>query len=84
MMALTPGLIALGAFMAIVPLLRRDSTMARSLLAIVAVALLLRYLHWRITSTLPPPHLTVDAVIGYPSCCWKRPRWSRSRCRCCS
>ncbi|MEY9182722.1 cellulose synthase (UDP-forming) [Bradyrhizobium sp. USDA 313] len=64
--ALTPGLIALGAFMAIVPLLRRDSTMARSCVAVVSVALLLRYLHWRITSTLPPPHLTVDAVIGYP------------------
>ena len=64
--ALTPGLIALGAFMAIVPLLRRDSTMARSFLAIVSVALLLRYLYWRVTSTLPPPHLTVDAAIGYP------------------
>ncbi|MCK1757270.1 glycosyltransferase [Bradyrhizobium sp. 137] len=64
--ALTPGLIALGAFMAIVPLLRRDSTMARSLLAVMSVALLLRYLYWRVTATLPPPHLTVDAVIGYP------------------
>ncbi|MCA1530242.1 glycosyltransferase [Bradyrhizobium yuanmingense] len=64
--ALTPGLIALGAFMAIVPLLRRDSTMARSFLAIVSVTLLLRYLYWRIMSTLPPPRLTVDAVIGYP------------------
>nr|WP_249809047.1 glycosyltransferase [Bradyrhizobium sp. 137] len=52
--------------MAIVPLLRRDSTMARSLLAVMSVALLLRYLYWRVTATLPPPHLTVDAVIGYP------------------
>ncbi|OAF08684.1 glycosyl transferase family 2 [Bradyrhizobium neotropicale] len=52
--------------MAIVPLLRRDSTMARSLLAAVSVILLLRYLLWRVTATLPPPHLTADALIGYP------------------
>ncbi|MBB4379771.1 cellulose synthase (UDP-forming) [Bradyrhizobium sp. Rc3b] len=64
--ALTPGLIALGAFMAIVPLLRRDSTMARSFLAIVSLVFLLRYLHWRVTATLPPPHLTADAAVGYP------------------
>ncbi|MGY3346557.1 cellulose synthase (UDP-forming) [Bradyrhizobium sp. USDA 4472] len=64
--ALTPGLIALGAFMAIVPLLRRESTMARSLLAVASLGLMLRYLHWRVTATLPLPHLTADAVIGYP------------------
>ncbi|MGY4234819.1 cellulose synthase (UDP-forming) [Bradyrhizobium sp. USDA 4449] len=64
--ALTPGLIALGAFMAIVPLLRRESTMARSLLAVASIGLMLRYLHWRVTATLPLPHLTADAVIGYP------------------
>lgn len=66
MMALSPGLITLGAFMAIVPLLKRDSTMARSFLAAVSLVFLLRYLHWRVTATLPPPHLTADAVIGYP------------------
>ncbi|MGX1048747.1 cellulose synthase/poly-beta-1,6-N-acetylglucosamine synthase-like glycosyltransferase [Bradyrhizobium diazoefficiens] len=66
MTALTPGLITLGAFMAVVPLLRRDSTMARSFLAVVSLVFLLRYLYWRVTATLPPPHLTADAVIGYP------------------
>ena len=66
MAALTPGLITLGAFMAIVTLLRRDSTMARSLLAIESLVFLLRYLPWRVTATLPPPNLTAYSVIGYP------------------
>ena len=66
MAALAPGLVALGVFMALVPLLGRDSTMARSCLAGVSFVLLLRYFYWRVTKTLPPPGLTADFLIGYP------------------
>ncbi|MBI5264772.1 MAG: glycosyltransferase [Bradyrhizobium sp.] len=66
MAALAPGLVALGAFMAVVPLLRRRSTPARSLLTFVSFLLLLRYFYWRVTETLPPPALTLDALVGYP------------------
>ncbi|MCP3472045.1 glycosyltransferase [Bradyrhizobium sp. CCGUVB1N3] len=66
MAALAPGFLALGAFMAMVPLLRRDNTLARSLLTGVSFVLLLRYFYWRVTKTLPPPGLTADCFFGYP------------------
>ncbi|MCP3459937.1 glycosyltransferase [Bradyrhizobium sp. CCGUVB23] len=66
MAALAPGFLALGAFMAMVPLLRRDNTLARSLLTGVSFVLLLRYFYWRVTKTLPPPGLTADFFFGYP------------------
>ena len=66
MAALAPGFLALGAFMAMAPLLRRDSTLARAGLAAVSFVLLVRYLHWRVTQTLPPVGLTADAMVGYP------------------
>ena len=66
MSALAPGFLALGAFMVVVPLLSRESTSARSLLTGVSFALLLRYFHWRVTKTVPPPGLTADYLIGLP------------------
>ncbi|SFH95552.1 glycosyltransferase family 2 protein [Bradyrhizobium sp. Gha] len=66
MAALAPGLIALGAFMALVPLLRHERTLARACLAGVSFVLLVRYFHWRVTQTLPPLGLTADAMVGYP------------------
>ena len=55
MAALAPGFLAIGAFMVVVPLLTRESTPARSLLTGVSFILLLRYFHWRVTKTVPPP-----------------------------
>lgn len=64
--ALAPGLVALGACLAILPLLRRDSTLARALMTGMSFVLLVRYFVWRVTETLPPPALTADALVGYP------------------
>ncbi|WP_108515323.1 glycosyltransferase [Bradyrhizobium algeriense] len=64
--AFAPGLIALGACIALLPLLRRDSTLARSLMTGMSLVLLIRYFAWRVTWTLPPPGLTADALVGYP------------------
>ena len=64
--ALAPGLVTLGACLAILPMLRRDSTIARSLMTGISVALLIRYFVWRVTQTLPPPGFTADALVGYP------------------
>ncbi|WFU39310.1 glycosyltransferase [Bradyrhizobium sp. CB82] len=66
MAALAPGLVALGAFLALVPLLRHERTLARACLAGVSFVLLVRYFHWRVTQTLPPLGLTADAMVGYP------------------
>ena len=65
MTALAPGFLALGAFMALVPLLARDRTPARAVLTGVSFVLLLRYFQWRVTQTLPPAGLTVDFVVGF-------------------
>jgi cellulose synthase (UDP-forming) len=64
--ALAPGLVALGACLAIVPLLRRDSTLARSLMTGMSFVLLVRYFMWRVTQTLPPLGFTADFLAGYP------------------
>ena len=64
--ALAPGLVALGACLAILPLLRRESTLARSLMTGMSFALLARYFVWRITQTLPPLGLSADFLVGYP------------------
>lgn len=63
---LAPGLVALGCFLVILPLLDRNSTIARSLMAGISFVLLLRYFVWRVTQTLPPPGFTADCLIGYP------------------
>ncbi|MBR0871432.1 glycosyltransferase [Bradyrhizobium tropiciagri] len=66
MAALSPGLVAFGACLALMPLLKRDSSLARAAMATMSVALLLRYFIWRVTHTLPPPGLNADAIVGYP------------------
>ena len=58
--ALSPGLIAFGLWLAAIPWLRRDNTVARSALAVVSVVLLLHYWWWRVSETVPPPGLTAD------------------------
>jgi cellulose synthase (UDP-forming) len=64
--ALAPALVALGACLAIMPWLRRESTIARSLMTGISFVLLVRYFAWRITQTLPPPGFTADFLVGYP------------------
>ena len=64
--ALAPGLVALGACLVILPMLRRDSTLARSLMTGISFLLLIRYFVWRVTQTLPPLGLTADSLVGYP------------------
>ena len=64
--ALAPGLVALGACLVILPMLRRDSTLARSLMTGISFLLLIRYFVWRVTQTLPPLGFTADSLVGYP------------------
>jgi cellulose synthase (UDP-forming) len=64
--ALAPGLVAFGACLALLPLLRREQTFARVLMTGMSFLLLLRYFVWRVTETLPPLALTADAIVGYP------------------
>ena len=61
---LSPGL-ALGAgLLALLPWLRRESTLARSLFVAVSLFLMWRYIHWRLTESLPPVGLTADFIAG--------------------
>jgi cellulose synthase (UDP-forming) len=62
--AVSPGLIAFGLCLAIIPWLRRDSTAARATMAVISVLLLLHYWWWRVTHTIPPVGLTADFVVG--------------------
>jgi cellulose synthase (UDP-forming) len=63
-LALTPGLIALGFCVAILPWLRNESPVARSLMIAIVLLLMTRYFGWRITSTVPPAGWTADFVTG--------------------
>jgi cellulose synthase (UDP-forming) len=62
--ALTPGLIALGCCVAILPWLRREHSAARSLMVAIVLLLLVRYFVWRVTSTMPPVGWTADFIVG--------------------
>jgi cellulose synthase (UDP-forming) len=62
--ALTPGLIALGFCVAILPWLRREHFAARSLMAGIGLLLLVRYFEYRVTSTIAPIGWTADFVVG--------------------
>jgi cellulose synthase/poly-beta-1,6-N-acetylglucosamine synthase-like glycosyltransferase len=62
--ALTPGLIAFGFCIAILPLLRREYVAVRSLMVAIVLLLLARYFGWRITSTIPPVGWTADFIVG--------------------
>lgn len=62
--ALAPGLAAAGLAVMLAPLLRHDRTPARVLMVGVALLLLMRYFHWRVTATLPPVGWTADFAAG--------------------
>jgi cellulose synthase (UDP-forming) len=63
-LALTPGLVAFGFCIAILPFLRREYVVARSLMVAIVLLLLVRYFGWRITSTIPPIGWTADFIVG--------------------
>lgn len=62
--ALAPGLAAAGLAVMLTPLLRHDRTPARVLMVGVALVLLARYFHWRVTATLPPVGWSADFAAG--------------------
>ena len=66
MSAIAPGLVAFGACLALLPLLRRESTTARAIMLFVSFVLLCQYFVWRITETLPPAGWNADFLVGYP------------------
>ncbi|GLR88741.1 glycosyltransferase [Bradyrhizobium iriomotense] len=66
MEALAPAFIALGACMAVLPLLSRDNVFARSLMTGMSFILMARYFYWRLTQSLPEVAMTPDFLVGYP------------------
>lgn len=62
--ALAPGLAAAGLAVMLTPLLKHDRTPARMMMVGFGLLLLLRYFHWRVTSTLPPVGWTADFAAG--------------------
>ncbi|MGY3355642.1 cellulose synthase (UDP-forming) [Bradyrhizobium sp. GM0.4] len=62
--ALTPGLIALGFCVALLPWLRHENSTARSLMISIALLLMIRYFGWRMTATVPPVGWTADFAVG--------------------
>jgi len=63
--ALAPSLLVLGVAFALLPLLDRENPLVRAMLFLVPVLLAWRYMAWRVTETIPPPGLDIDAVAGW-------------------
>ncbi len=59
-----PGLVTAGAAFAVMSSVRRDSATGRPVVIGVAILLALRYLCWRVVSTLPPPALSFQFVFA--------------------
>ena len=59
-----PGILAAGSCILAFPWLRRESTVARTLVVGICVTLMVRYEVWRWTKTLPPVGLTLDYIAG--------------------
>ena len=57
------GIVFAGLFMAMLPWLKPRGW-ARAIMATIAILLSIRYLHWRITATLPPVEETTNFVVG--------------------
>jgi cellulose synthase (UDP-forming) len=60
-----PTLFVIGAAMALLPLLDRDSTVGRVVPCLLCIALMLRAVIWRATSTLPAFELTPEVLWAY-------------------
>jgi cellulose synthase (UDP-forming) len=61
---MTPGLLALGALLVMLPWMDRESPW-RALPIAIVIALTLRYLFWRATVTIPPASDPLDFVAGW-------------------
>jgi cellulose synthase (UDP-forming) len=59
-----PGILAAGLCIAALPWLNRESSLARSIVVAVGIALMWRYIFWRWTASLPPIGLSQDWVAG--------------------
>lgn len=62
--ALTPGCLALGAVLLMMTVLRREWWPARLGMAAISVLLMLYYLSWRLTATLPTHGNLLDFSVG--------------------
>jgi cellulose synthase (UDP-forming) len=59
-----PGLLGIGACLVALPWLRRDDPLTRICISGCLIAVMLRYMFWRATATLPPVGLTLDFMVG--------------------
>src|SRR6185503_9069628 len=59
-----PGIVAAGLVVALLPWLRRESSVARTIVIAVSIGLGWQYMFWRITETLPEAGFTADYVVG--------------------
>lgn len=58
------GIVVAALVLAALPWLKRESSLARTLVIAVSIGLGWRYMLWRITDTLPEPSLTADYITG--------------------
>src|SRR5450631_4560370 len=59
-----PGPLAAGVCIAALPWLKRESSLARSIVIAAGIALMWRYIFWRWTASLPPIGLSLDWIAG--------------------
>jgi cellulose synthase (UDP-forming) len=62
--ALAPGILVIGALLVALPWLSPRDERARTVMVVVLVVLMWRYMFWRWFSTLPAPELSLDFVVG--------------------
>jgi cellulose synthase (UDP-forming) len=62
--ALAPAILVLGAAFALLPWISSRDGRARTVAVAAIIILMWRYMLWRWTSTLPPPALSLDFVVG--------------------
>jgi cellulose synthase (UDP-forming) len=59
-----PGLVAAGFVLTVLPWLRRENVVARTIVVGIGIALMWHYMVWRVFETLPPFGLTADCIVG--------------------
>jgi cellulose synthase (UDP-forming) len=62
--SVSPGLVALGLGIALLPWLNAQATLARSVVVGLLIALMARYMWWRVCCTLPPAAPSLEWGIG--------------------
>jgi cellulose synthase (UDP-forming) len=61
---LAPGVLIVGAALAVLPWLRPRDEKARVVMVAVMIALMWRYIVWRWVATLPPLAVSLDCIVG--------------------